>query len=123
MAEPLDIARATFCIDFALANMDAISITALASFFSDEPKSLQRGENHYKSDHVEKFDYFPGELRGVVRASMKDKSYNVVVSFVVHEKMSCLHINKHKYERVGLPSVVPLAHICVCPHVWGLKLN
>lgn len=59
--------------------MDAISITALASFFSDEPKSLQRGENHYKSDHVEKFDYFPGELRGVVRASMKDKSYNVVV--------------------------------------------
>ena len=60
--------------------MAAIGISALASFFADEPKSLQRGENHFKSDHVESFSYYPGEISGVVSASMKSKSYKVVVS-------------------------------------------
>ena len=43
--------------------LDAITITLLAIFFADESKSIQRGENHYKSDHVESCTYFPGELK------------------------------------------------------------
>lgn len=42
------------------ANMAAMSITLLASFFSGEPKSTKRGENHYNSQHVELFEYSIG---------------------------------------------------------------
>ena len=61
-------------------NMAALTITALTSFFSGEPKSIGRGENHYKSDHIEYFQYSNGIIRGLVHASMKEKSYKVTVS-------------------------------------------
>ena len=61
-------------------NMAALTITALTSFFSGEPKSIERGENHYKSDHIEYFQYSNGIIRGLVHASMKEKSYKVTVS-------------------------------------------
>ena len=54
--------------------MAHISISVLASFFNDEPKSLSRGENHYDSGHVESFSYFPGVIRGSVKASMKNRT-------------------------------------------------
>ena len=60
--------------------MTAITISALTSFFSGEPKSIHRGENHYKSDHRESFQYSTGMIRGSVHARMKDKSYKVTVS-------------------------------------------
>lgn len=53
--------------------MAALLITALALFFKDEQKSISRGENHYSSGHVESFSYSSGVLRGLVKASMKDK--------------------------------------------------
>ncbi|XP_065056838.1 uncharacterized protein LOC135685036 [Rhopilema esculentum] len=59
--------------------MAAITISALTAFFSDEPKSIQRGENHFRSDHVESFYYSDGVIRGSVHASMKNKSYKVTV--------------------------------------------
>ena len=46
--------------------MAALSITSLVSFFGNEQKSLTRGENHYKSNHVESFTYSDGIIRGVV---------------------------------------------------------
>ena len=54
--------------------MAGISITALSSYFAGEPKSLERWENHYKSDHVESLSYYPGTLTGKVHASMKEKT-------------------------------------------------
>ena len=59
----------------------AFSITSLCIFFEGETKSISRGENHYKSGHVESITYIPGVLKGKVCASMKDKVYNVMVSF------------------------------------------
>ena len=38
-------------------NMAALSITGLASFFIDEPKSIARGGNHHSSGHIESFTY------------------------------------------------------------------
>ena len=60
--------------------MAALSISSLVSFFSDEQKSLTRGENHYKSNHIESFTYSDGIIRGEVHASMKKKVYKVTVS-------------------------------------------
>ena len=60
--------------------MASLSISSLASFFSGEQKSLERGENHYQSDHVQSFTYSGGIVRGEVIASMKNKSYKVTVS-------------------------------------------
>ena len=58
----------------------AFSISSLCAFFEGEIKSISRGENHYKSGHVECITYAQGVLKGKVRASMKDKVYNVTVS-------------------------------------------
>ena len=60
--------------------MASLAISSLASFFSGEQKSLDRGENHYRSDHVQSFTYFAGIIQGEVKASMKNKSYKVAVS-------------------------------------------
>ena len=60
--------------------MAALSITSLVSFFGNEQKSLTRGENHYKSNHVESFTYSDGIIRGEVHASMKKNVYKVTVS-------------------------------------------
>ena len=53
--------------------MASLSITALSNFFSEEMKSISKGENHYKSDHVESFFYNADSIRGQVHASMKEK--------------------------------------------------
>ena len=55
-----------------------LTISQLNSFF--DIKSVTRGENHYRSGHVEKFSFSHGELTGLVRASMKEKVYRVSVS-------------------------------------------
>ena len=60
--------------------MASLSIASLISFFAEEKKSIERGENHYKSDHIEAFTYHQGVLRGEVDASMKKKVYKVTVS-------------------------------------------
>ena len=57
-----------------------ISIVSLISFFGEEQKSIRKGENHYKSGHVESFTYSEGILRGDVHASMRNKVYKVTVS-------------------------------------------
>ena len=60
--------------------MVSLSIAALISFFAEEKKSIERGENHYRSEHIESFSYHQGILRGEVQASMKKKVYRVTVS-------------------------------------------
>ena len=56
--------------------MASLSIAALVSYFSGEHKSLDRGENHYKSDHVQSFS-----LRGEIHASKRNEAYKVTVSY------------------------------------------
>ena len=60
--------------------MASLTIASLLSFFAEEKKSIERGENHYKSDHIESVTYNQGVLRGEVHASMKKKVYKVTVS-------------------------------------------
>ena len=56
--------------DSVLFKMATLTIASLLTFFSEEKKSIQKGENHYKSDHVEAFSYQQGALRGEVHASI-----------------------------------------------------
>ena len=42
--------------------------------------SIERGENHCKSYHIESVTFKEGDLRGEVHASMKKKVYKVTVS-------------------------------------------
>ena len=60
--------------------MAMLSIALLLSFFLEEKKSIKKGENHFKLDHIEAFTYQQGVLRGEVHASMKQKVYKVTVS-------------------------------------------
>ncbi|KAK7153600.1 hypothetical protein R3I94_007097 [Phoxinus phoxinus] len=51
----------------------AVTLACFISFFQNEEKSIKRGENHYKSGHVESCSYAKGDLVGLVRASMRYK--------------------------------------------------
>ena len=55
--------------------MATLPIASLLSFFLEEKKSIKKGENHFKSDHIEAFTFQQGVLRGEVQASMKQKVY------------------------------------------------
>ena len=67
--------------------MAILSIASLLSFFLEEKKSKKKGENHFKSDHIEAFTYQQGVLRGEVHASMKQKVYKVTVScYSLHDR-------------------------------------
>ena len=59
--------------------MAAVTIAALVYLFAEEKRSIERGEDHYRSDHAESFAYVGVVIKGTVHASMK-KSYNVMVS-------------------------------------------
>ncbi|XP_044169920.1 uncharacterized protein LOC122953987 [Acropora millepora] len=59
--------------------MATLSIVSLLSFFLEEKKSIKKGENDFKSDHIEAFTYQQGVLRGEVHASMKQKVYKVTI--------------------------------------------
>lgn len=77
--------------------MAALSISSLASFFADEQKSLTRGENHYKSNHVESFSYIDGIIRGEIHASMKKKVYKVTVSNGLEDGLFPHNLYHHKH--------------------------
>lgn len=73
--------------------MATLSIASLFSFFSEEKKSIKKGENHFKSDHIEAFTYQQGVLRGEVHASMKQKVYKVTVScYSLHDRSFTISI-------------------------------
>lgn len=69
----------------AILIMTLFSISSLLSYFEDEKKSIAKGENHVKSDHIECFMYNQGILRGKVHASMRSKVYEDTV-----RKLSCM---------------------------------
>jgi len=73
--------------------MAVVSISALTSFFADEPSRIQRGENHYKSNHVESCSYSDGVIHGSVQASMRKKSYKVTVS----KTCVCHHMHRQQF--------------------------
>ena len=60
--------------------MAVLTVASLLSLFENENKSVSRGENHFKSNHVESFSASQDVLNGQVNASMKKKVYNVTVS-------------------------------------------
>ena len=72
--------------------MAALSISFLVSFFSDEQKSLTRGEKHYKSNQIERFTYGDGIICGEVHASMKEKVYRVMVSLCWNIPFPCAQL-------------------------------
>ena len=61
------------------------SIASLLSYFANEPKVVDKGENHYQSRHVDAFQCSERLLTGKMNASMKDKSYYVTVSQHVYD--------------------------------------
>ena len=61
----------------------AISLLHFSAFFQGEDKSIVRGENHYKSGHVESFSYADGEIIGLVHASRRERDDTRRVVFLM----------------------------------------
>lgn len=61
-----------------------IKLSAIMHFFKDEEKLVSRGENACESGHVENmvFDADLKILKGLIHASMRDKTYKVEVSYI-----------------------------------------
>ena len=58
-------------------NLEAVKYIC---FLRRRKKSTQRGENHYRSEHIESFSYHQSVLRREFYASMKKKVYKITVS-------------------------------------------
>ena len=50
-----------------------ISLLYFTAFFQGEDNSFERGENHYKSGHVESFSFANGEIVDLVHASRRER--------------------------------------------------
>lgn len=66
------------------AEKRVVRINALLNFFKGEEKLISKGENAYSSGHcIERmFDPDVGIVSGKVHASMRDRKYDVKVSFL-----------------------------------------
>ena len=71
-----------------------IYFSNMLRYFKDEEKSVRRGENHYNSGHILACTVSQGQLIGSVRASMKKKTYKVVVSSDFEINLYFLHKSK-----------------------------
>lgn len=56
-----------------------IKLHCVHEFFKEESKLLKRGENAYDSGHVKKCVFLNNDLKGVIKASMREQTYNVQV--------------------------------------------
>jgi len=56
-----------------------IKLHCVHEFFKEELKLLKRGENAYDSGHDKKCVFLNNNLKGVVKASMREQTYNVEV--------------------------------------------
>ena len=61
----------------------AISLLHFSAFFQGEDKSIERGENHFKSGHVESFSYDEGEIVGLVQASRRERDVTYKKVFLI----------------------------------------
>jgi len=50
------------------------------AFFKEEVKLVKRGENAYENGHVKEFIFVDNNLKGVVKASMRDQTYSIQVN-------------------------------------------
>ncbi len=57
---------------YAISTDMAVSLVDFTAFFQDEEKSIKRGENHFKSAHVESCSYLKGESVGSVSQRRKN---------------------------------------------------
>ncbi|XP_065191124.1 uncharacterized protein LOC135822310 [Sycon ciliatum] len=61
--------------------MSLVPLSSIATFFSGEPRLIQRGENAHSSNRVESFLFHHelGHITAKIHASMKDKRYDVEI--------------------------------------------
>ena len=67
-----------------LEQTGAISLLHFTAFFQGEDKTLERGEHHYKSGHVEGFSHADGEMVRFFHASRREQRYKISVSVMTH---------------------------------------
>lgn len=64
-----------------MAKNHPLKLSAINTYFTNNKRLLDRGENSFESGHVVKLDFDSAAMtiRGSVLASMKNKTYNVKV--------------------------------------------
>ncbi|KAL4153009.1 hypothetical protein QTP88_000842 [Uroleucon formosanum] len=71
-----------------------IQLHSVYEFFKEEVKLVKRGENANDSGHVRECIFVNNNLKGIVKASMRDQTYNIEVYFsdngdITHAKWNC----------------------------------
>nr|CAI5835013.1 unnamed protein product [Callosobruchus analis] len=66
-----------------MAAKHVLRFSAIVNFFKEEEKLIARGETAVESDHIKDitFDIQFMIIRGSVRASMRDRIYNVLNNY------------------------------------------
>lgn len=71
-----------------MSSKHVLKLSNINEFFSNDNKVIKKGENALESNHVKKmlFDADLMVIRGEIHASMKDRTYNVEVSYSFFNK-------------------------------------
>ncbi len=102
---------------------EIITFAGIFNFFKNDPNCVEKGELKYKSGFVLSLQIKDHEIQATVRASMKDKSYKVVLKIngdggitsatcecprgkwlCNHMAASAIYVNKKGYSKTDLPS-------------------
>ena len=80
----------------------AISLLHFTAFFQGEDNSIDRDENHYKSGHVESFNYADGENVGLVHASRREWWIAAFKTLGGSEALTCFDVNLPFFRNKGV---------------------
>lgn len=67
-----------------MALKHVLKLSSINEFFENDNKIIKKGENALESNHVKNMKFHPDLMlvRGECLASMKDKTYNIEVSYI-----------------------------------------
>lgn len=74
-----------------------IQLHSVYEFFKEEVKLVKRGENANDSGHVRECIFVNNNLKGIVKASMRDQTYNIEVRNLSLNKIKQIFYPKIKH--------------------------
>ena len=72
-------------------NTEVITLAAIMKFFKEDSNTFEKGEKKFQADHVLKLEIQDLDIVAKVQASLKDRSYKVVLTVDESGGIACAH--------------------------------
>ena len=72
-------------------NTEVMTLAAIMNFFKEDSNTFEKGEKKFQADHVLKLEIQDLDIVAKVQASLKDRSYKVVLTVDGSGGIACAH--------------------------------